>query len=69
MLSLDVIDIIIITVKDIDYCCIISNIIISNAVHLLENFKPNDSGCLLDKILDKIIMLIGIEKFDDPKIL
>lgn len=69
MLSLDVIDIIIITVKDIDCCCIISNIIKYSAVHLLENFKPDDSGCLLDKILDKIIMITGIEKFVDPKIL
>lgn len=69
MLSLHVIDIIIITIKDIDYCCIISNVIKSSAVHSLETFKPDDSGCLLDKILDKIIMIIGIEKFDDPKIL
>ena len=38
----DIIDII--TVKDIDYCCIIHDISKSEVIHLLEKFLLNDCG-------------------------
>ena len=39
-------DIAIITVKNVDYCCIMYNINKSEAIHLLENYVLEDRGYL-----------------------
>ena len=44
-LSLNRSDIAIITVKNVDYRCIIHNIIKSEAINLLENSVLEDRGC------------------------
>ena len=44
MLSVDISDIAITTVKDVDYCCIIHNISISEAINLLKNSLLDDRG-------------------------
>ena len=44
MLCLNISDIAIVTVKCVDYCCIIHNISKSEATHLLENFLLEDHG-------------------------
>ena len=44
ILSLDISDITIITVKGIDYCCIVSDISKSNAIHLFKNSVLDDLG-------------------------
>ena len=44
MLSLTISDIAMITVKDVDYCCIIHNISISEAINLLENSVVENRG-------------------------
>ena len=42
MLSLNISDIVTITVKNVDYCCIIHNISKSEAINLLKNFVLED---------------------------
>ena len=42
MLCIDISDIAIITVKNVDYCCIIRNISKSEAINLLENSMLED---------------------------
>ena len=44
MLCLSISDIAIITVKSVDYCCIMCNISKSEAINLLENFVIEDRG-------------------------
>ena len=44
MLCLNISDIGIITVKGIDYCCIIYSTSKSEAIHLLQNFVLDDCG-------------------------
>ena len=44
MLSISKSDIAIITIKNIDYCCIIRNISKSEAINLLENSGFEDRG-------------------------
>ena len=46
MLCLNISDIAIITVKNVDYCCIIHNISKSEAINLLENSVLGDRGCI-----------------------
>ena len=43
MLCLNLSDIVIITVKDVDYPCIIHDISKSDAIHLLESYALDDS--------------------------
>ena len=44
MLCLNISDIALITVKGVDYCCIIHDISKSEAIHLLENSTLDDGG-------------------------
>ena len=44
MLSGNISDNAIITIKDVDYCCIIHNISKSEAINLLENYVLEDRG-------------------------
>ena len=44
MLSVNISDIAIITIKDVDYCCIIHNISKSEAINLLKNSVLDDRG-------------------------
>ena len=44
ILSLNISDIAIITVKNVDYCCIIHNISKSEAINLLKNSSLKDRG-------------------------
>ena len=44
MFSLDITDFAIITVKDLDHCCIVHGISESEAIHLLENSVLDDRG-------------------------
>ena len=44
VLSVNISDIAIITVKDVDCCCIIHNISKSEAINLLKNFVLDDRG-------------------------
>ena len=44
MLSVNIIDIAIITVKNVDYRCIVHSIIKSEAINLLKNSAPRDHG-------------------------
>ena len=44
MLSVNIRDIAIITVKNVDYCCIIHNISKSEAIHLLKNSALENRG-------------------------
>ena len=46
MICLNVSDIVIITVKDVDFCCIIYNISKSKAINLIENSALDDRECL-----------------------
>ena len=46
MLSVNISDITIITVKNVDYRCIIHNISKSEAINLIENSVPKDRGCI-----------------------
>ena len=46
MLCLNISDIAVITVKNVDYRCIMYNINKSEAIHLLENFVLKDRGHL-----------------------
>ena len=46
MLCLNISNIAIITVKNVDYCCIMYNINKSEAIHLLENYVLEDLGYL-----------------------
>ena len=56
MLSLNISDITIITAKGIDYCCIVSDISESDAIHQLENSVLNDQGLWY---LEKVIACIS----------
>ena len=44
ILYLNISDTAIITVKGADYCCILYNIIKSEAIHLLKNYVLDDRG-------------------------
>ena len=44
MLSVNINDIAIITVKNVDYCCIIHNISKSEAINFLKNYVHEDRG-------------------------
>ena len=44
MLSVNISDIAIITIKNVDYCCIIHNISKSEAINLLKNYFVEDGG-------------------------
>ena len=44
MLSVNISNIAIMTVKNVDYCCIICNISKSEAINLLKNFVLEDHG-------------------------
>ena len=44
MLCLNISDMFVITVKDVDYRCIIHDISISDSIHLLEKFVLDDCG-------------------------
>ena len=44
MLSVNISDIAIITIKNVDYCCIIPNNSKSEAINLLKNFVLEDRG-------------------------
>ena len=44
ILCLNISNIVINTFKDVDYCCIIHDISISEAIHLLENSVLDDCG-------------------------
>ena len=50
MLSINKRDLAIITIKNVDYCCIIHNISKSEAINLLENFAIENCG-YIQKIL------------------
>ena len=49
MLSVNISDIVIITVKNVDYRCIIHNISKSKAINLLENSVLEDRGHIYTK--------------------
>ena len=55
MLCINIIDIAIITVKGIDYCCIINNITKSDRINSLENSVLDDGGYI------KCISILKIE--------
>ena len=44
MLSVNIVDIAIITIENVDYCCIIHKISKSEAINLLENSVLEDRG-------------------------
>ena len=44
MLSFNISDIVILTAKRVDYCCIVHHINKSDAIHLLENPVLDDRG-------------------------
>ena len=46
MLSVDTSDIAIITIKNVDYCCIIHNISKSEAINLSKNSDFKDRSCM-----------------------
>ena len=52
MLSVNKRDLAIITIKNVDYCCIIHNISKSEAINLLENFAIENCG-YIQKILPR----------------
>ena len=54
MLYLNTSDVTIITVKNVDNCCIIYNISKSEAIILLENSVLGDRGYLLENIVLKL---------------
>ena len=45
MLSVNISDVPIITIKNVDYCCIIHNISKSAAINLLESCMPENVSC------------------------
>ena len=70
MLSFNISDIAIITVKNIDYCCIIHNISKSEAINLLENSVLEDRGYLSKNIVLNfqsgfLLFLLSIYKMVD----
>ena len=51
MLSVNISDIAIITVKNVDYCCFLHNISKSEAINLLENSILEDHGYIKKNIV------------------
>ena len=51
MLSVNIGDVVIITIKNIDYLCIIHNNRKSKAINLLENYVLEDRGYILKNIV------------------
>ena len=50
MLSVNMSHIAVINTKNVDYCCIINNIIKSEGINLLESSVPEDCGYIYKKI-------------------